>query len=624
MMKQDEQDNQEKKQKKQKKDKQDKKTKKHVNVVYVILGCMIAVQLATIIYAFQFEKEGCHSDEIWSYGFANSYYQKNLHVDENNELINYEEWVDGAVLRDYVVVNEGEQFQYDSVYQNQIDDLSPPLHSMILHTICSFFPEHFSLWYSFVINIVSFVICMIFLFRTGRLLKDDWFALCCCALYGFSMEARDTYIYLRMYAMCAALTMVVVYHLVAYLQRVNQKDKLLNGNLLGLCLVSFLAFLTHFYMIALIGLLTFFTCVVLLFQKKFKAMFVYGFSMLGSFLLSVLAFPSLLYRAQAQSTDIAETAAKEMNYTFDLRMRMIANFLTKKLFDIPFPIYRRGYIKIIVVTALVIALWATPILYPFRDTRFVKKRLRMLRFIATHVKSVFRYLWRRINWIYIVFFLSILGQMIVVSETSNVYGMGVYEDRYIMNLCPLASVVGVAFLYLLGRILVKKKKFCRYVTVGVTILIMVLNLYNRYEYITYFFLEETEGQTIAESVKDKDCIYVVTKAWLLTAAVPYLMDCDEFFMVHHLRCGGFEEQYREKLEQGPVLLVLDTDFLNNIMAILAEQNLTEDDGTMTEAAQQHYQAILDYFEDLVPETKMEKLGAQNIYDRKTEVYLINP
>lgn len=127
--------------------------KKRINWISIVLGIMIALQLGMLLYSFQFHKEGCHSDELWSYGYANSYYQKDIYQNEKGEAVNANEWVNGDVLRDYLTVNKGEQFKYDSVYQNQINDLSPPLHSMILHTICSFFPEQFSLWFSFSINI---------------------------------------------------------------------------------------------------------------------------------------------------------------------------------------------------------------------------------------------------------------------------------------------------------------------------------------------------------------------------------------------------------------------------------------------------------------------------------------
>lgn len=317
------------------------------NRVYIILGLVIFIQLAFIIYGFQFKKVGYHSDELWSYGYANSYYQKDIFQDNEGNLININEWTKGQVLKDYIVVNKGEEFSYGSIYQNQMYDLSPPLHSMVLHTICSFFPERYSRWFSFSINIISFIICLIFLFKTARLLKDDVFALCCCIVYGFSLGARDTYVYLRMYGMCAALVMIIIYNFLLYLKRIKEDGKIINKNLAGICVASFAGFLTHYYMIALVGILTFFVCALLLFKKKFKVMFAYGFSLLGTLLLSLATFPTLMHMAQSQSAKVVGETKQSMNYTFEIRFKIISNFLMTKLFDIPISIYSSGLLPIV-------------------------------------------------------------------------------------------------------------------------------------------------------------------------------------------------------------------------------------------------------------------------------------
>lgn len=113
---------------------------------YMLLILLIAVQLIYTSFCFVTKKQGCHSDEIWSYGLANSYYQPFIYMKDGvfiddmtvDDVINYNEWESGEVFKDYITVQPGERFAYGSVYHNQTLDHHPPLYYMLLHTVCSF------------------------------------------------------------------------------------------------------------------------------------------------------------------------------------------------------------------------------------------------------------------------------------------------------------------------------------------------------------------------------------------------------------------------------------------------------------------------------------------------------
>lgn len=63
-------------------------------------------------------------------------------------------------------------------------------------------------------------------------------------------------------------------------------------------------------------------------------------------------------------------------------------------------------------------------------------------------------------------------QIIVVGETTSVYGMGNYVDRYIMYLYPLEVITGMAAVYQIGLILFKKKKISKRIIIAAKIGIM--------------------------------------------------------------------------------------------------------------------------------------------------------
>ena len=209
--------------------------KKSLSAAYMILAGIILIQLLYSTFMFVYKKNGTHSDEIWSYGLANSYYKPFVYLPDGIYQDEYRggyegsditgKWIDGKVMNDYVTVQKGERFTYGSVYHNQVLDHHPPLYYSILHTICSFFPDRFSLWYAYAINIVSMVFIQIFLFKIMKMLSgSDKTALICCLLYGGGVGALSTMMFLRQYGfMTMLITMIWYWNLKMY--RSYDKEK---------------------------------------------------------------------------------------------------------------------------------------------------------------------------------------------------------------------------------------------------------------------------------------------------------------------------------------------------------------------------------------------------------------
>ena len=145
----------------------------------VCLALIITIGLAIQTYTFVFLKDGMHCDEIWSFGLANSYYEPYIFMDADETVKhNTYEWVSGEVIKDYITVQEGEQFNYGSVWYNQSKDMHPPLYFVLMHTFSSFFPDTYSAWFGFVINMVCYIIMLIFAYRLAKLMTNsDFFAL---------------------------------------------------------------------------------------------------------------------------------------------------------------------------------------------------------------------------------------------------------------------------------------------------------------------------------------------------------------------------------------------------------------------------------------------------------------
>ncbi|NLM16869.1 MAG: hypothetical protein GX221_04060 [Candidatus Riflebacteria bacterium] len=137
--------------------------------LFIFFFMLLFLQLALLLF-YMYNKASYTPDEILSYGLSNS--TKSLFLyphpwKRNQKSTNFNDWIPGRTIEEYVTVQENERFSYKNTWQNQEQDTHPPLYYLILHTICSFFPETFSKWQGFSINILCFVLTQILLFTIG-------------------------------------------------------------------------------------------------------------------------------------------------------------------------------------------------------------------------------------------------------------------------------------------------------------------------------------------------------------------------------------------------------------------------------------------------------------------------
>lgn len=584
---------------------------------YGIFALLVIVQLLTIIYSFQFRKEGMHVDEYWSYGHANSFYTREIYIDDNGKIININQWMPGEHFWDYLVVNKGEEFRFDSVYYNKERDISPFLHSMILHAICSFFPETFSRWYSFVINIISFIMCMIFLFKTAKMLEGDAFAICCCALYGFSLAARDTYIFLRMYAMSTAIIMAYIYFVLKYVRAVKEGRKKPYALLIGLSLLAWTGFMTNFYNISLVGLITFFMCIYLLCNKKIKQMFAYGFSMLISLGIACLCMPNVFGNIISYEGDIARAGY----FTLSMKLKVFLNFFLKKFCNVSISIYPSPLLNILAGVLVYVLILLIPVIVLIRKEPFFKRWIEKIKYVLHHKCTHFKHFLAWVNWIYVILFAAAVLQVLVICNTADVESMNVYADRYIFFLYPIAALLFSACIYTITGKMCKRDITRRLLVCFLTVALVCVNMYKRYTFITYLFPTNIRGESIAEAVRDKNCIFIAQGCATIITMSGRLMRCKSCFQTIPEAYRDYKSDYMKKLEEGPLLLIIDmTDFQSPddmYGDLITENNNSTGKG-------EEYRELIDFYESLVPESKMQELGAELVFADDMKIFIINP
>lgn len=209
-------------------------------------GLAVVIILQTVVYAIAgANKAYFHMDEMYSYGLAN---YPRVQIYENDDF--YNQWHNAEYYKDYLVVNEGERGDFAPVYNNQRDDVHPPLYYLLLRLGMELTPGEFTKWSGIIINIVAFAANTVFVFLIiERLMKREkngqGKALLITLLAALSMAAISTVMYIRMYALLAMFVTITAWlHL-----KLAESRETKPGILAAIGIMALLGVLTQYYYI---------------------------------------------------------------------------------------------------------------------------------------------------------------------------------------------------------------------------------------------------------------------------------------------------------------------------------------------------------------------------------------
>ncbi len=204
-------------------------------------------------------------------------------------------WITGGQFQDYLTVDGKDQFNYFSVYFNVKDDNHPPLHFMLLHTMCSVFQGVVAPFQGCVINILAVLGCCICFFRLGSLLEEkkiisegygSLWGICAGLLYGISAGAVATTLLIRMYGLVTFFcVMSFTLHVKKWMEKgFERKNK-------GLVAVTVLGFLTQYFFLFYCIALAAVTTGLLIAKKRYRECRAYLRSMIFAAVIGVAVFP---------------------------------------------------------------------------------------------------------------------------------------------------------------------------------------------------------------------------------------------------------------------------------------------------------------------------------------------
>ncbi len=256
-----------------------------------VLVILLVIVVQTFIYIVcGVNKSYIHMDEAYSLGLAS--YDK-VEIQDNEDF--YNTWHNKEYYEDYLSIGEEEKGKYNQVYENQKNDVHPPLYYLLLRFAMGFSPNHFSKWCGIILNIIIYSVITIIAYKIIKeLLKNEKYvkekSIILATISSITMASLTNVIYIRMYAL-ATLNILITTYLHIKLYKAKSIDLKL---LLCISICTLLGVLTHYYYIFYIAMLYLIFGVKYIKNKEYKALAYYTTSMLGAGIISLIIFPYMI------------------------------------------------------------------------------------------------------------------------------------------------------------------------------------------------------------------------------------------------------------------------------------------------------------------------------------------
>ncbi len=259
-----------------------KSRKKEVLILVVLLIIQVIIHVGAGI-----NKSYLHMDEAYSFGLAS--YDK-IEIESNEDFEN--NWHTKEYYEDYLSVQDDEIGNYSHVYENQKNDVHPPLYYLFLRISMGINKGHFSKWTGIVPNIIIYVFITIFIYLiTKKLLKDEKNSGIKSAIVAFmssiTLASLSNVTYIRMYALLALEVTITAYLHIKLLESEKVNPKLLIA--IGVC--SLAGLLTHYYYIFYLAFVYLMFAIKYIKEKNIKKLIYYTLTMLIAGIAFLVIFP---------------------------------------------------------------------------------------------------------------------------------------------------------------------------------------------------------------------------------------------------------------------------------------------------------------------------------------------
>ena len=259
-----------------------KERKKEIIIITIIL----IIQTIVFIIAGK-NKSYLHMDESYSLGLAS--FDK-IDIQENQDF--YNTWHNNKYYEDYLTVNEDEKNNFVQIYENQKNDVHPPLYYAILRIAMGFHIDSYSKWTGIIVNIIIYAFTTIFMYLiVNKLLENKnkykEKSAIIALVSSITLASITSVIYIRMYAL-ATLNIVITTYLHIKLLEKREKNNIL---LITIGISALVGSLTHYYYLFYLVMLFIMLCIKYIKEKDFKGLSKYIITMITAGIASLIIFP---------------------------------------------------------------------------------------------------------------------------------------------------------------------------------------------------------------------------------------------------------------------------------------------------------------------------------------------
>lgn len=436
------------------------KLKKHKTKI--ILAIIIAIQLI-VYFIVGVQKSYIHIDEGYSLGLL--HYDK-LDISGNEDF--YNQWHNKDYYNDYLTIGKEEANNFKPVYENQKNDVHPPLYYLLLRIAYNCHLEEFSKWPGIIINMIFISLSTIMLYKIAeKLFKSKEYAILIAFAGGLIISTIESCMLMRMYALNALNILVITYlHLKIWN---DEKLKIKDLSLIGICAV--LGSLTHYYYLVFLFALYMIFMIRYIARKQYKNAISYTVTMIVAAVVSLLIFPYSFvhifmgYRGQGAFSNIGK---------IDKVIQGLGGYLGLVHLDV-----FNGILSFIVLFMIGLLVY-----------RLIKNR-------EITFKSKNSLLW-------VVAIPTILYFTIIAIVSPYI------EIRYIMPICPLIFLLGMYLIKTVLNTIMENELQVKIGVLAVIIVILVAPLYKKRN-ITYVYNDLKDIVSKMEGEYNLPTIYLFNK-----------------------------------------------------------------------------------------------------------------
>lgn len=254
-------------------------SKKLTVILFIVI---LLLQIAVRVFV-GYRKEYFHMDEAYSYGLMN--YNK-IEIANNSDF--YDTWHSKDYYKDYFEIGNDEVSNFKPVYENQKNDVHPPLFYLLLRIASLFTVGNFSKWSGLILNMIIYAFSSVFIFLIAKkLFKNNKKALLTLLFAGLCLGALDMSAYIRMYELANLFVLISTYiHMNLY-----EKKELEFKDLITVLIVTVLSSLTHYYTLIYIGVLFIIFVMKYIKNKEYKNLIKYIATFVIAAGISLAIFP---------------------------------------------------------------------------------------------------------------------------------------------------------------------------------------------------------------------------------------------------------------------------------------------------------------------------------------------